>query len=288
MSATKNLNLGSSQRQIKRRRLFFVRFYIIIFFLLLIIFSLAILSGHEKVKIQTILITGNASASVDNILEIARRDLTGRYLYLFSKSNSLIFPRFRIKSDILREIKTIKDLDVSWVNWQTIFIEVIERKPFSVWCGDDIKINNSVCYFIDKEGYIYSQAPTFSGSVYVKNYGVPVLAENQASTTDPLGLYFLPKSVYSQIFGLIGALDQNNLKVVQVYFDGVDYRFILEIGPTIIFNNKNNFNLSFNNLFSAIETKNLDLVNGANLISYIDLRYDNKIVIGKKGEQLPI
>ena len=72
------------------------------------------------------------------------------------------------------------------------------------------------------------------------------------------------------------------MKVISLSFDGFDYKLALESGPIIIFNNKNDFNLSFQNLFTAIQTKNLDLINDTNTINYIDLRFDNKIVVGKK------
>ena len=280
MSVARNPNLGPSQIRARRRRLFFVRFFIILFFLLVIILSLAILSGHEKVKIKNIVILNNAAVSSSDILAIVNRDITGRYLYLFSKSNSLIFPRFKIRDDLLSELKAIKDVNISFEDWQKISISVEERKPHSVWCGVDVKAVEPQCFFVDKEGYIYSQAPTFSGSVYVKDYGSPLLMN--ASTSDPIGHYFLSKDVYSQIYNFIQILDQNNLKVISLSFDGFDYKLALESGPIIIFNNKNDFNLSFQNLFTAIQTKNLDLINDTNTINYIDLRFDNKIVVGKK------
>ena len=96
MSVSKNLNLAPSQMRLKKRRLFFIRLYIILFFLVFIILGLAILSSHEKVKINNIIITGNAVISDDDIFDTVNFNLKGRYGYLFSKSNSLIFPRFKI------------------------------------------------------------------------------------------------------------------------------------------------------------------------------------------------
>jgi cell division septal protein FtsQ len=203
--------------------------------------------------------------------------MAGRYFYLFSKSNSLLFPRFKIKADILSEIKTVKDADISWKNWQTVDITISEREPHSVWCGNDQAVIGAECFLVDKEGYIYSQAPTFSGSVFIKDY------VNISTSTNPIGQYFLPRGIYAQIFNLISTLDSNNLRVVSVFFDGFDFRFTLETGPIIIFNDKNGFKLPFDNLFTAIETKNLDLEKDTLSISYIDLRFDNKIIVGKKG-----
>ena len=270
MSVKRNPNLGPSQMRMRRRRLFLIRTSIILFFLLVIILGLAIYSGHEKVKIQTILVSGNAAVSSDAVLATANEVMAGRYFYLFARNNYLIFPRWEILERLLYEYRTIKEIDVSWESWQTISISIVERKPHSVWCGD-----SNQCFFVDKEGYIYSQAPSFSGTMFVKDYG------NVSTSTGEIGQNFLSKQTYTQIFTLIDILDQKNMKVISVSFDGSDYKFTLENGPEIVFNNKNTFELSFQNLFSAIETGNLDLEKEANLIKYIDLRFDNKIVVGR-------
>lgn len=277
---SRNSNLDSSPLHVRRRRLFFIRFYIILFFLLVIIFGLAIFSGSERMKVQTIIVSGNAAISSDSVLAIANRDMAGRYWYLFSKSNSLIFPRLRIKSDLLKEIKAVKDLDISWDNWHQISIAITERKPHSVWCGAALPNNfdkagfNSVCYFVDKDGYIYGEAPNFSGNIFIRDYGLP----SKVGSADQ---YFLAKDTYSQIFDLVNILDQKGLKVIAVYFDGIDFNFILETGPKIIFNLKNKPASSFSNLFLSVEAGKIDLINGAKLISYVDLRYDEKVIIGR-------
>ena len=280
----RNSNLGLSRMRARRRRLFFIRASIILFFILIIVFGLAILSGNEKVKVQTVLVSGNAAVSTEDILNIVRRDMAGRYWHLFSRSNSILFPRLKVKADILNEITVIRDLDISWENWQTLSIIIEERKPHSVWCGQDIKTPESNCYFVDKYGYIYDQAPSFSGSVYIKNYGSVILTSNDVSQTSYIGNYYLPTDTYIQIFGLIQILGDNGLKIVSVFYDGFDCRFILEVGPEIIINSKEGFELPLKNLLTAIKTKNLDLEKDAATINYIDLRFDNKIVIGKKGE----
>jgi cell division septal protein FtsQ len=245
------------------------------FILLVIVFGSAILSGHEKVQIQTITVSGNAAVPTDDILAIANQALTGRYWQLFARSNSLIFPRFEIKNSLLQAIRTIKEVDISWTSWQEINISITERKPHSVWCGDS-PAHTEECFFVDKAGYVYAPAPTAFGNLFVRDYGF-------LTPGDPLGQYYLALGTYVRVFNLIYSLDQNNLKVIAVTYDGFDYRFVLDNKVEIIFNNKNDFDSSFTNLFSALANKSLDLVKDGASISYIDLRFDNKIVIGKKN-----
>ena len=253
-----------------------MRFLIVLFFVLVIIFSLAIFSGNDKVTVQTIIVSGNATVSATDVLAVANRDMSGRYWHLFARNNSLIFPRSEIERDLLAELKTIKDVDISWNGWQKININVSERKPHSVWCGNDPQAVDSDCYFSDDSGYLYVEAPIFSGSMFVKDYG------NIATSGSPVGRQFLPALIYVQAFTLIQSLELKNLKVVSVYFDGSNYFFTLESGTEIIFNDKSGFNQPSQNLFSALDTGNLDLASSTDKIKYIDLRFDNKIVVGKK------
>lgn len=283
MSVTRNSKLGPSHLREKKRRLFLVRALIVLFFFLIILFSLAIFSGHKKVIIKNISIANNVSVSEEEILNIVNQDLNNRYWHLFARRNFLIFPRLEIKRNLLAKIKTLKEVKISWSGWQSIVIEVEERKPHSVYCGADILIKGNDCFFVDQRGYIYSLAPVFSGSIFIKNYSDKVEGR-------PIDQYFLNTSLYTELFNLISILGENNLKVVALIFKEGDFRFVLETGPQIIFNNKsnqigdNNFDRVFTNLFTAISTKDLDLEVEASKIEYIDLRFANKIVIGKVGE----
>ena len=275
MSATRNPNLGSSHVRQKRHRLFFVRFGIVLFFLLMIIFGLAIFSGNERITVKTFIVSGNAAVSSDEVLAITNRDMTGRYFHLFTRNDFLIFPRFQIEDDLLIEIKTLKEVNIDWTAWGQITIRVTERKPHSVWCTD---LNNlqSECFLVDETGYLYSEAPVFSGNIFIKDYG------HISTSTDPIGQHFLPSDIYAQIFNLVNVLAEQSIKVIAVSFDSSDFNFTLDNGLIIIFNNKNGLMAPFQNLLSALETKNLDLVRDAGSMNYLDLRYDNKIIIGKK------
>lgn len=273
----RNPNLGSSVARAKKRRLFWVRFYIILFLVLIITFTLAIFSGHSKIIIKQINVSGQASVSDEQVLNVVNKDLAGRYFYLFARNNYLIFPRFQIKSHLLQEFKIFKEVEVSWSDWGAIDIKVSERKPHSVWCGADPVDTKAECYFIDRTGYIFNQAPIFSGDIFVRNY-------RALDNSSPIGQYFLNSDLYFTLYRLIDVLTKNNLAVQRVSFDNFDFKFYLATGPTIIFNQKNNLDATFSNLITAINSGDLDLVNNAEKINYIDLRFGDKIVVGKKGE----
>lgn len=269
----RNPNLVRSPQRARRRRLFWVRFSIVLFFLLAIIFSLAILSGHERVKIQTVSVSGNSLVSTPAILATVNRDLAGRYSYLFSRSNSLIFPRLAIKQDLLTEFKTIASLDIDWVNWQTLKIQIKEREPHSIWCGEDIAIVSTDCYFVDNTGYIFSHSALETSNLFVRDYG------RLATSTDIISNNFLTSERYIKIFSIIKILENNGIKVGKLYFDGVDIKLTLDTGIVFILNERVNLETAISNLFLTINKK--EVVLDKNIINYIDLRLDGKVIVGK-------
>lgn len=294
MTVTRNPNLGPSSIRARKRKQFLTRAYVVTFFLAVVVFSLAIYSGNEKVIVKEINISNNAAVPSNDILAIVDRDMAGRYGYLFSRNNFFIFPRFQIKADILNEIKTVKDVKVSWDGWQKISIVVQEREPHSVWCGNEQDITDQKCFFVDDGGYIYSEASTFSGNLFIRGYGVLDLIDDTGTSTevvDPIGKNYLPTEIYTGLFKFITLLENRNLRVNILSYTGIDFQLTLETGPVIIFNFKNDstdkpgVSLAFVNFFAALDGKNLDLLNDVSLIDYIDLRFENKVVVGKKVEQ---
>ncbi|MEI6528421.1 MAG: hypothetical protein WCO10_01980 [bacterium] len=274
MSATRNPNLGPSQLRLKKRRLFWIRSYIVAGVLFVLVIGLAIASGIEKTKIKNISVSGNVSVTKGEILDITERDLEGRYWYLFSRRNSLIFPRFKIESDLSLGIKRFEAVNVGWVDLNTIEIIVKERKPYSLWCGADERISDQ-CYFMDNTGYIFGVAPIFSGNAFLKYFGK--IDEKK----DPIGQYYLGAADYPAIDSFVAKFNELGYRLDSVSFDGRDFYLTLENGVQVILPGKNNLNALFDNLSLAISSKQIDFLGNTSL-KYVDLRFDNKILVGKK------
>ncbi len=261
---------SSAERRAKQRRLFWVRLYIIVFFVLVFVFGLAILSGQDFWTIKTYLVQGNNTIPTSRILEIANENTRGRYLALYARNNFLIYPREKIEQAIEKEFKTVKNIEVGWQSWQVVSINIVERKPYAVWCGEHINTDQA-CYFIDHSSFVFDKAPNFSGPIYLKFFG-PVSEE---------GFYF--KDEFTLLNSLIKKLSDSGLEVRTVDFDGHDFTFYLSSGVKIIFNDRNGgFVKNFDNLFLALNSGNLDLHKNTESLDYVDLRFESRVVIGKK------
>jgi len=273
MNPRKNPNLGVSQVRAKKRRLLKIRLTIIFGVLFFVIIGLALLSGIDKTKISNIKISGNIAVGRQEIEDIVNTDLSGRYFYLFSKRNSLIFPRFFIEKDLANTIKRFEGVNVEWSDLNTITITVKERKPFSLWCGNNL-LKTEDCYFMDETGYIFGVAPIFSGNAFVKNFG-------GISSNFPIGENFLNPLTYLELNKFIDSISGLGFRSGTLFYNGDDFSLVLENGIEIKFSDKIGFQSAFDNLSSAINANQIDLALGSEKIKYVDLRFGDKVLVGK-------
>jgi cell division septal protein FtsQ len=168
-----------------------------------------------------------------------------------------------------RRIETL-NFDVS--NPETLKIEITERVPLYTWCGEVLDLKNK-CEFVDKDGYVFDEAPYFSGDIYFRFYG-------------KLSDYYINQEYFKNLVLFISNLDRTELLPVALIEKEDDELEIylssnnLNINsPKIILNYKGDLEKLFQNLKSAIETDPLKTKIKENYtkLKYLDLRFSNKV-----------
>ncbi len=84
-------------------------------------------------------------------------------------------PKNQILEVLQDNFKILKDINISIKNTNTLEVSLTERKALYTWCGASPTSPSDNCYFVDENGYIFDQAPYFSGEVYFKFYGPMLL-----------------------------------------------------------------------------------------------------------------
>lgn len=121
----------------------------------------------SKFLISNIQIQGNNVTKDEEIQKIIDEDLSGNYLWIFPKSNSLLYPKKKISADLLQSVPRLSSATLSRLNAKSLQVIVEERTPFALYCKDVTNPNSPTnCFFLDQTGYIFSEAPSFSGGVY--------------------------------------------------------------------------------------------------------------------------
>ena len=237
--------------------------------------GLGFASEWQRINIQNLEISGNKVVEAKEVEGVVLSMLDGKYLWLFSKTNFLFYPKGKIKKTLAENFLILKDIDLALENANTLKITLTEREAKFTWCGEGLPedLSTGKCYFMDEGGYIYAEAPYFSGDVYFKFFG---RTENNGN--QPLGSYFLPE-IFRRLVYFRDAAEGMNLNpsfVVVKNDDDAELYLGSQINaPKIIFK-----------LNADIEktAQNLELVLGGEelkekieALQYVDLRFGNKV-----------
>ncbi len=266
-----------------RRRVVLSKILISLLALLAIFFLLAYLSNLKSLNISNVEITGNKVIDTEALKGTVEEQMTGKYLWLFPKTNILLYPKNSITNILQEKFKRLNSINLSILPAQagknnTLEVSLGERTAKYTWCGTDspeTSVENQQCYFIDEDGYVFDEAPYFSGEVYFKFYGVQ-------------SKFYFYKQNFKQLIAFRDFFIGLGLQPTALYItnDG-DVEIFLSKGmsststirPKIIFKIDADFQNVAENLEAALNTEPLKskFKNKYSSLLYIDLRFGNKV-----------
>ncbi len=243
----------------------------------LIIVSLPIyIFRMDQFQISNIELKGNNITKSEDLTKIIKEDLKGNYLFIFPKSNALIYPKKKILSDIKANIPRIENSQGKLLNSKTLEISISERDPAGLYCQK--QTSQKECYFLDDDGYIYSVAPSFIGDVYFVYLKNPEI-------TNPLGQSYLDKEEFKKLPPFIQSLKDLNVIPHSLQRTLNEYYLEIQGGGKIIINKDDDLGKVRENLESFLNDQVTTQAPGfLESISYIDLRFGNKVFYKLKGE----
>lgn len=271
----------------RRQKTIFYKILILLLGFSAIFILLAYLSRLNSLNIAEIQISGNKVLETETLKMTIEEQISKKYLWIFPKTNILIYPQNSIKNELLDKFKRLKDLSLSIKTNNILEVSLIERTAKYTWCGPTPSIESTQakddqkCYFLDEDGYIFDEAPYFSGEVYFKFYG-PV---NLSTTGIPSGSYFF-ESNFKQLISFKNTLENMDLKPISLYSkENGDMEISLSpgktssVGPLIIFNKNSDLKKVAENLQAALFTEPLKskFKTKYSSLQYIDLRFGNKV-----------
>ena len=264
----------------KRKRKAIVVKIILFILIFVIVFGSSIyLSKLKNLNINKIEIVGNEIIETKEIQTVVEQTINGKYLWLFPKTNVLIYPKGFIKNSLQNSLKRIKKVNLTIKDNQTLIVTITEREAKYLWCGNvlpEANSDNQQCYFLDENGYLFDNAPYFSGNVYFKFYG---------KVDETPGSYYF-KQYFKQLISFKNALQDIGLKPVALNIINTNEADMLlskgaptSLEPKIIFGLNADFQNIEENLNAALSTEPLlsKFKNKYSTLQYIDLRFGNKV-----------
>jgi hypothetical protein len=276
-------------REINRKRTrvlrnkFFIGF--LTFAFLFSIFAIASRAESININIKSIEVSGNKTISAGVIEEGAREVLSGHYLWVFPKTNFFLYPKSKMIEDLQNKHTLLKNIEVTLKEGGILGISFEERIPTYTWCGEDLPssaedFQDRSCFFMDESGYVFDEAPYFSGNVYFRFFGS---IESEDGT--PLGHHYFPE-IWQNLNSFRITLTEMDLKPSSIYVtDEGDVEVYLAskaLPPNsqkIIYKKDADLELLAENLNFALDTEPLktDFKQKYSELEYLDLRFGNKV-----------
>jgi hypothetical protein len=269
----------------QKRRVIRNKILIAIFLFLILVVGLAFLSRWKKINIENVEISGNKVVDKESIENIVRNDISSHYLWIFPKTNFLIYPKKQIEKDLAEKYKRLSSIKINVKDFKTIQINVTEYEGKFTWCGDALPDangdDNQNCYFLDQNGYVFDKAPYFSGNVYFRFFGnIP-----RGDSVEPTGYNFASDN-FSKLIAFKDVLFRTGLKPSAFYLtDDGDIDIFLSSAQllpndhVILVKADADFEKVTENLQAALNTEPLqaEFKTKYSTLQYIDLRFGNKV-----------
>jgi hypothetical protein len=274
---TRRLRTSDIKRRARQRKkkILALRFSFVILSVVGGFYLFSWLFSQPSVTISVVNVLGNPATLKDDITGVVFSQMEGKYVGVFSKSNAFIFPRRDIKTALLESFPRLEEVSVKLENPNTLVISVKEREPHSMWCGEEVIADEILedCYFMDENGYIFSQAPGFSGSIFFRAYGA-ILESNE-----PVGQQFATPEIYRNAFAFAKSLDELGFEFFITSIKEEDAEIVDVLGTRIIFNKLDDANSLYQNVLAIIENKEFqkERLESGGHIDYLDMRFGNKV-----------
>lgn len=256
------------KKQIEMR----IRIFIIsLVFIILIVVPIIILRNSHLI-ISNIELKGNVVTNSEELQTIIADDLAGNYFWVIPRSDALLYPKQKIIKDLMNKEPRLSMVELKLLNLKNLSVIVAERTPKALYCKDVTDtLNPAGCYFIDASGFIFSEAPSFSGGVYFVYSSDPVL-------DTPLRTQYFDTKKFNQLDVFIKSLGDIGLYPKIFILKNDEYHLILSNGGDIMWKATQDLEQVRSNLSSFIEDASFQQnKNNLNNIQYIDLRFGNKI-----------
>lgn len=264
--------IRSSKLKKKKKKIFIIKMSM--FFLIIIgCVALLIYAFNTKyLEIQEVKVEGAQHVLNTQVQEYAENVLAGAYVGFIPKENILLYPKQEIEESIRSDFPRINDisLELDPFKERALYIALSERREVGVWCRRVGENNEDECYFIDNKGYVFAQAPVYSGgAVFVYRGGIQ---------DEPLGNHFLDPESFTKLHAFIHAIQKSSkLSVLEpIELEQVTdnkYQIHLQSGAYIFINEQQELEQIYDTLVTVVDKEDIVISD----IEYIDLRIEDKV-----------
>lgn len=224
----------------------------------------------DTLTVSSITVTGGETIAHEEIHRITEEKLSGSYFKLIPHRFVWTYPESAITASIeaLERIKTVH----LFRSGTELMISFSEYHPASLWCTT---VDSTDCLFLDERGYAFGNAPTLTGSAFIR-YSDPRRQPEIGtfafdSETQTKLLQFA--DIAEERFGLsIFHIEQSGLQEITYYIGG---------GGALKVTQRIPLEETLRNLETILTSAEFEHLKPGNF-QYIDLRYGDKVFVNEE------
>lgn len=249
----------------KRRMLFFWVLFLVLGLAYVVFFS-------PLFEIKEIKISNNRAISNEEIKSSLDGFLFKECLIFFNYNNLFLAAGNKLTELLTNDFPRILSVAISKdIFKKTIELNIIERKEAGIYCKEDlVSSNRGECYYIDKEGVIFEEAPQTSGTLIL---AIKDFSKREIET----GKNVIEKEFMAEL------IDLKNYLPGQLGFKVLDFTIESDVLKDLKLNTNEGWYILFDgsrNLKSQLEALRLVLeekIEERKDLEYIDLRIENRV-----------
>lgn len=227
----------------------------------------AVLYGFSRPAfiITHVEVSGASRIPEVRIMELVKERMQGSYLGFISKAHTLLYPKAEIIKTLTGSFPELRGVSLSLRNLASLHVAVHEREPKALWCSGVYG-----CFLVDDTGFAFSVAPEGSDGLFFRL--------ERSATTSPFVQWVIQKEELATVLSFLTQLEKLGLDPTKmVFMDEHEREVVLREGSRILFVDKD-----YARTLASLETllRQGDVLPGTKespSVSYIDLRYGNKI-----------
>jgi cell division septal protein FtsQ len=255
-----------------RRRRKKIKTIVVIASCLCAIVLLVLATRLDVLRIKNIKIVSVFSG--DKIQELIAKEISGKYLALIPKNNTLFFPASAISAIVSKEFIPVESVEISRDGLNGLVVNVTERVTYFHWCGVSPDLVQD-CYSVDKGGLVFKKADSNEVDQVVKLFAP--ISKIALDTNKIIGISLLSNSEFDALISLVDSAKKVGVNFVSIVIDQSGIVLYAAGGWEIkaplgdkLQNASQIFDVTVNSKAFAREGSFEDL-------EYIDLRYGNKV-----------
>ncbi|MDO8619938.1 MAG: hypothetical protein Q7R64_01150 [bacterium] len=215
--------------------------------------------------ISRIEVSGASRVSEASVVELVKRGMEGSYLGFIPKAHSLLFPKADLSYSLTREFPTLSGVSLSLSNLASLHVAVHEREPRAKWCSGAFG-----CFLIDETGFAFMESLGEEEGQYYRL--------EKSATSSPLAREVIDTGALSGIISFLTQLEKMEFDPEKaVLVNEQELEVVLSGGARLLLRNTD-YARSLVRLQTLLrEDGVLPGRSDLSSVSYIDLRYGNKI-----------